>query len=63
MPEVGELLGRLQEFMNLVILGTPLYKFTLALLFFLIFLFFRKLAIFLVVKSLFRLARRNPHGD
>ena len=60
MAEAGELLRRLQEFMNLVILGTPLYKFVLALLFFLLFLFFRRLVVFLIVKSLLRVARRTP---
>lgn len=54
-----EALGRLQEFLNQVFLGVPLYRILLALLVFFLFIFFRKLIILLVLKSLIKATKRT----
>jgi len=59
MGELTESLSRLQEYLNYVILGVPLYRVALALLVFFLFLFFRKLFIFVVLRFLSRFTRKT----
>lgn len=50
----------LQNYLNYVVLGIPLYRFVFALLVFFLFFFFRKLFALLVIRSLRRVVRRTP---
>jgi len=60
MESFGEVVKGLQDYLNYVILGIPLYRFALALLVFFIFFFFRKLFALIVVRSLRKIVKRTP---
>ncbi len=60
MENLGEVLRDLQNYLNYVVLGIPLYRFVFALLVFFLFFFFRKLFALLVIRSLRRVVRRTP---
>lgn len=47
-----ELISKIDDFLNQVFLGTPLYKWAIALFIFMLFLFFRKLFTVIIVKSI-----------
>ncbi|SNZ02982.1 MscS family membrane protein [Persephonella hydrogeniphila] len=55
----GQLINRLNEILNQVFLGTPLYKWAVALLIFILFLFFRKLFSRIIVNSIKTLVSRT----
>ncbi len=59
MSEFIDFLNKLQEYLNYVILGIPLYKLALALLVFFLFLLLRKLFIFTVIGFIRKLTRRT----
>ncbi|RLJ69956.1 MscS family membrane protein [Hydrogenivirga caldilitoris] len=60
MESLVETVRNLQEYLNFVILGTPLYRFILALLVLFLFFFFRKLFTLVAITSLRKLVRRTP---
>ena len=60
MESFVEAVKNLQEYLNFVVLGTPLYRFILAILIFLIFFFFRKLFALTAIRSLRKLVKRTP---
>ena len=49
----------LQEFLNQVFLGIPLYRFVLALLVFFAFIFLRKIFVLIIIRSLRKLTRKT----
>ncbi len=49
----------LQEFLNQVFLGIPLYRFVLALLVFFAFIFLRKIFVLIIIRSLRRLTKKT----
>ncbi len=59
MESFGEALRGLQDYLNYVILGIPLYRFALALLVFFLFFFFRKLFTLIVIRSLREIVSRT----
>ncbi len=59
MEELAGSLGRLQEYLNYVIFGIPLYRLAFALLVFFLFLFLRKLFVLILLRSVRRLTRRT----
>ncbi len=60
MESFVEAVKNLQEYLNFVVLGTPLYRFILAILIFLIFFFFRKLFALTAIRSLRKVVKRTP---
>ncbi|HHJ65081.1 MAG TPA: mechanosensitive ion channel family protein [Aquifex aeolicus] len=59
MEELTRSLGELQDYLNYVIFGVPLYRLALSLLVFFLFLFFRKLFVLILLRSVRRLTRRT----
>ena len=60
MENLGEVLKDVQNYLNYVFLGIPLYRFVLALLVFFLFFFFRKLFALFAISSLRKVVRRTP---
>jgi len=59
MEELGRSLRELQDYLNYVIFGVPLYRLALSLLVFFLFLFFRKLFVLILLRSVRKLTRRT----
>jgi len=59
MEAAQDSLIQLQEFLNQVFLGIPLYRFVLALIVFFAFVFLRKIFVLIIIRSLRRLTRKT----
>lgn len=60
MEGLGEALKGVQDYLNYVVLGIPLYRFALALLVLFFFFFLRKFLTLMAVRSLRRIVKRTP---